>query len=170
MEPRMQKYHLSEEECWELIRRVDCGVLCTNGEDGYPYGTPVNHTVVDGRVFFHGRMRGTRTSNMLRDPRCSMTFMDERGYQCYGANACDTDTLFESVIVYGKLIAIDDESLKTRVLRELTDRLIPERRDDPLNPEIVTRTGVYEVVVENVTGKYRRPKPESVVRPVGRVG
>ncbi len=167
MEPRMERYHLTEDECLEMLEGCECGVVCTNGADGYPYGTPVNYVVIDGRIFFHGRMRGTRTSNMLRDPRCSMTVMEERGYQCYGGNACDTDTLFRSVIVYGRLSAVDDPDLKSAVLRRLTDRLVPSRASDPVDPERVARTGVYAIDVESLTGKYRDRKPGSTIHPVG---
>lgn len=169
MEPRMEKYHLDRDSIMELLERNDCGVVCTNGADGYPYGTPVNYVVMDSRIFFHGRSRGTRVSNMLRDPRCSMTVTEERGYQCYGPDACDTDTLFASAIVYGRLVAVEDPDLKAKVLRALTDRLIPERASDPVDPERVVRTGVFEIVVESMTGKYRDRKPESTVHPVRRV-
>lgn len=169
MEPRMEKYHLDEAGMMELLERNECGVVCTNGDDGYPYGTPVNYVVMDGRIFFHGRSRGTRVSNMLRDPRCTMTVVEERGYQCYGPDACDTDTLFASVIVYGRLEAVGDPVLKTEVLRALTDRLVPERASDPVEPERVSRTGVFEISVEAMTGKYRDPKPGSTVHPSGRL-
>ncbi len=162
----MQKYHLSEQESMDLLKGCECGVLCTNGDDGFPYGTPVNYVVLEDRIFFHGRMRGTRVSNMLRDPRCSLTVTDERGYQGYGDNACDTDTLFASVIVKGTMCQIDDNYVKTKVLRALIDRLTPERASLPVDPERVVRTGVYEVIIKEITGKYRAPNPESVRYPV----
>lgn len=162
MEPRMLKYQLTEGEMLDLIGRADCGILCTNGADGYPYGTPVNHVLVDGRIFFHGRRQGTRNSNLAADDRCSMTFVEERGYQGYGENACDTDTLFRSVIVYGRITEIEDHDEKMTILRALTDRLVPGRAGMPIDPARADRAGVYEVVVESMTGKYRDPKPESV--------
>lgn len=162
MEPRMMKYQLTREEMLALICRADCGTLCTNGTDGYPYGTPVNHVLINGRIFFHGRRRGTRNQNLAADDRCSMTFVEERGYQNYGGNACDTDTLFRSVIVYGRVVEVTDQDTKMDILRNLTDRLVPGISRLPIDPARADRSGVYEVVVESMSGKYRDPKPESI--------
>lgn len=163
MEPRMQKYHLSEEETLELLARGECGVVCTNGADGYPYGTPVNYILLDGAIYFHGRRTGTRTSNMERDDRCSMTVVEERGYQMYGGDACDTDTLFASAIVHGRLSPVEGRDEKERILRALTDRLVPERAASPMDPARVDRAAVYRISIEGMTGKYRDPKPGSTV-------
>lgn len=163
MEPRMVKYQLTRKEILDLIRRADCGTLCTNGTDGYPYGTPVNHVLIDDRIFFHGRRQGTRNSNIAADDRCSMTFVEERGYQGYGENACDTDTLFRSVIVYGHVTEVTDHDEKMAVLRALTDRLVPDRTRMPIDPARVDRSGVYEIIVERMTGKYRDLKPSSMI-------
>ena len=47
MQPNMQKYPLTEEQMDALLDRARMGVISTIGEDGYPYGTPVNFVVMD---------------------------------------------------------------------------------------------------------------------------
>lgn len=164
MEPRMQKYQLTREEMLDVIDRSDCAVVCTNNGDGYPYGTPVNVIRIGEHLYFHGRSRGTRTSNILRDPRCSVTFVEERGYDCVGDCACDTETLFRSVFVFGRMSVVEDEALKREVLTALTEKLIPGRSSDRMPQERIAMTGVYEVTVESMTGKYRNGSPDGVFR------
>ena len=76
MQPNMQKYPLTEEQMDALLDRARMGVISTIGEDGYPYGTPVNFVVMDGRIFFHGRKvgeKGTSPSSSAERSRSSMT-------------------------------------------------------------------------------------------------
>ena len=47
-----KKQALSQEECLEILTNAKRGVLSVNGDDGYPYGMPVNHYYdpVDGKL------------------------------------------------------------------------------------------------------------------------
>ncbi len=42
----------------KMLESCEYGVVCTNRADGYFYGTPVNYVVIDGKIYFHGRMHG----------------------------------------------------------------------------------------------------------------
>ena len=99
MQPNMQKYPLSEEQMDALMERARYGVISTVGEDGYPYGTPVNFVVLDGRIFFHGRKVGEKVSNLKRDPRCCFTVVEEQGFERCDDGACNTTSLYECVII-----------------------------------------------------------------------
>ena len=94
---------------------------CSTGpgweSSGYPYGTPVNFVVMDGRIFFHGRKVGEKVSNLKRDPRCCFTVVEEKGFERCDDGACNTTSLYESVIIRGKVQIIDDDDLKMRILR-----------------------------------------------------
>ena len=38
-----QRKQLPKEECISILRAQKRGVLSVNGDDGYPYATPINH-------------------------------------------------------------------------------------------------------------------------------
>lgn len=157
------QHAMSDEDSAALLGRARYGVLCTVGEDGCPYGTPVNYVrTADGRIFFHGSTRGERVSNISRDPRCCLTVVVDGGFEGYGPDACDTSAVFESVIVRGRVVAVEDDGEKAAVLRALVDAVTPERRGDPIDPSRVGITGVYEIVAESVTGKRRAARPGAV--------
>ena len=46
---------LSMEECIRILTQETRGVLSVHGENGYPYGTPMNHfyNEADGAIYFH---------------------------------------------------------------------------------------------------------------------
>ena len=159
MQPNMQKYPLTEEQMDALLDRARMGVISTIGEDGYPYGTPVNFVVMDGRIFFHGRKVGEKVSNLKRDPRCCFTVVEEKGFERCDDGACNTTSLYESVIIRGKVQIIDDDDLKMRILRATVDKLTPERKMDEIDAKKVPPTGIFEIVPESKTGKYHSAEP-----------
>lgn len=159
MEPNMQKYQLTRDEMLALLDRKGMGVIATAGTDGFPYATPINYILMDGRIFFHGRKQGEKMTNLAKDPRCSFTVVDEGGYERCGDDACNTTSIYESVIVKGRVEVIEDFETKKKVLRTTVDKLTPERKSDSMNEKAVGPAGVYEIVVEEMTGKYHRPMP-----------
>ena len=67
MEPNMQKYSLTKEQVYDLVDKSSYGVVSTIGEDGYPYGAPVNIVRIGDDFYFHGRKRGEKVFNIARD-------------------------------------------------------------------------------------------------------
>ena len=155
----MQNYPLSEERMDALMERARYGVISTIGEDGYPYGTPVNFVVLDGRIFFHGRKVGEKVSNLKRDPRCCFTVVEEQGFERCDDGACNTTSLYECVIIRGKVRMIEDDAEKMRILRATVDKLTPERKADEIDAKKVPPTGIFEIVPESRTGKYHSAEP-----------
>ena len=57
-----KKQQLSNEECIELLKTEKRSVLSVMGDDGYPYGMPMNHWYdeEDGNIYFHCGRAGHR--------------------------------------------------------------------------------------------------------------
>ena len=47
---------LTKEEIVEVLKKETRGVLSVQGDDGYPYGVPINHYYDEetGKLYFHG--------------------------------------------------------------------------------------------------------------------
>lgn len=163
MEPKMGKNRLTTGECMALLDRTKDAVLSLTEEDGRPYAIPVNFVRIGDRLYYHGRRSGTRVACMEHDPRCCLVAYDEVQYEDYGPDACDTTTVFESVVVRGRISTVTDPALKRRVLRDLTDKMTPTKRSRPLADDRIARTGVFEISMDEVTGKHHRPGPGSRV-------
>ena len=157
MQPKTRDNCMSAEEIASFLAERSCGVISLNGEDGFPYGVPVNYVVMDGSIYFHGSRRWDKVDAIARDPRCCFTVVEEGGFEITGESACNTTTVFRSVIVRGKAVAIADEGAKAEVLRRIVDVFVPERKGVPMNMASVPPTAVYRIDAVASTGKRHRP-------------
>ena len=57
---RRFKQQISNEECIRILKEQPRGVLSLIGDDGYPYGIPIDHwySEKDGKIYFHGAREG----------------------------------------------------------------------------------------------------------------
>jgi nitroimidazol reductase NimA-like FMN-containing flavoprotein (pyridoxamine 5'-phosphate oxidase superfamily) len=161
MQPNMMKNKMDEKEILNLLNRTDVGVLSTNGEDGFPYASPVNYVIMDGDVYIHGRKIGEKVENIERDPRVCFTVWERTGYEDCGTAACDTTTVYESVIIRGKVKIIDDSETKKKMLLEIVDKLVPGKTG--MDDKKIPPTIVYKIEAESVTGKYHKALAENKV-------
>ncbi len=57
---RRFKQQISNDECIAVLKNTKRGVLSLIGDDGYPYGIPIDHWYCeeDGKIYFHGAKEG----------------------------------------------------------------------------------------------------------------
>lgn len=159
----MEKFHLGAEEINALLDRKKDGVLSTIGQDGFPYGTPVNYVRIGEKIYFHGRHVGEKVSNLEACGKVCLTVVETGGFERCGDCCNNTTTIYESVIVRGTVTKVTDETEKVKVLEATIAKLVPERVKDPMNPAAAKAAAVYEIKVESATGKYHRPMPENKI-------
>ena len=118
---------LSHEEIVELLKTETRGVMSVQGDNGYPYGYPINHYYDEeaNRIYIHGATFGHRVSAVKRDPKVSYCVFGG-DYQKEG----DWAKYVKSVIVFGKAELIEDHDEIVRISRLLCDKF-------PCPPEYV---------------------------------
>ncbi len=96
---------LSMEECIEILKTENRGVLSVLGDDDYPYGMPMNHWYheEDGKIYFHCGKVGHRLDALMKHDKVSFCTYDQ-GYRKDGEWAWNV----KSVIVFGRIEIIDD--------------------------------------------------------------
>lgn len=82
---RRFKQQITKEECREVLKNAKRGVLSLLGEDGYPYGLPINHWYCegDGKLYFHGAKEGYKIEAIRKCDKASFCAYDE-GYRKEG--------------------------------------------------------------------------------------
>ena len=145
------KQALSGDECVELLLSQRRGVLSVLGDDGYPYGIPMNHYYCpeDGKLYFHSGKRGHKIDALRRCSKASFCVLDR------GTPAPDSWALnFRSVVVFGQAEFITDRE----TIYEMTRRLSLCFTDDEayIAAEIARAgpgTAMFVLTPEHITGK-----------------
>ena len=70
---------ISNEECIELLTVEKRGVLSVNGDNGYPYGMPMNHLYnhEDGCIYFHCSRKGHRLDSVKTCDKASFCVVEQ---------------------------------------------------------------------------------------------
>lgn len=143
---------LYREDCIRILKEEKRGVLSVNGDDGYPYGSPMNHfyNSEDGNIYFHcGKQQGHRLDALAKDSKVCFCVTDS-GTKEDG----DWALTFNSVIVFGKVKIIDDEkkveNISAKLCRKFTqdEKYIKEEIDKHLK-----NTLLLQLSPEHICGK-----------------
>lgn len=146
-----KKQQLSDTECVEILINEKRGVLSVLGDDGYPYGAPINHyyNPDDGRLYFHSGKKGHRNDAMARCDKASFCVYDQ-GFVKPGDWALN----IKSVIVFGRLRVVEDHRKALDISRRLSYKFTA---DEKYIDDEIQRSGpgvlVFELVPEHMTGK-----------------
>ncbi|MBQ8975694.1 MAG: pyridoxamine 5'-phosphate oxidase family protein [Oscillospiraceae bacterium] len=145
------KQEISREECIEILETQPRGVLSVAGDDGYPYGMPINQWYCreDGHFYFHGGKSGHRIDAVKNNDKVSFCVYDQ-GYRKEGEWALN----IKSVIVFGRMRVVEDHERAMDICRKLSYKFT---RDEDYIDREVQRSGpgtlVLELVPEHMTGK-----------------
>ncbi len=150
-EMRRFKQRISDEDCKRILKEEKRGVLSMLGDDGYPYGIPLDHWYCeeDNRIYFHGAREGHKIDAISACDKVSYCVFDN-GYRKDGDWALNIN----SVVVFGRIKPVNDEEktkeICTRLCRKFTDD------EEYIKREIeksLSRVLCLEMTVEHMTGK-----------------
>ena len=107
---------LSMEDCVEILKNETRGVLSVLGDEGYPYGMPMNHfyNEEDGKLYFHCGNVGHRLEALQKYNKVSFCAYDG-GYRKEGEWALNV----KSVIVFGTVEIIHDREKMVDITTKL---------------------------------------------------
>lgn len=150
-EMRRIKQAVSAEKCIEVLKNEPRGVLSILGENGYPYGLPINHFYDDetGRIYFHGSKAGHKIDAIKECDKASLCVYDE-GFRRDGEWSLN----ITSVIVFGRIKPVENKEVYERILRSLCHKFTDD--EDYINHEIEVSTKnvqLLELTPEHITGK-----------------
>ncbi len=152
-EMRRRDRELSHTETAEILEKGDYGVLATIGENGYPYGVPLNYVYKDGKIYFHGAKIGHKLDNIAYDSRVSFTVVTK-----HEPIPHKFSTSFESAVVFGTAMKIDDPDEKKAALTEMIKKFSYDFIEKGLAyiDADIDKTIVIGIKIEKMTGKRRK--------------
>ena len=146
-----RKQALSKAECIDILKEEKRGVLSVLGDEGYPYGMPMNHWYCeeDGKLYFHSGLKGHRSDAMKACDKASFCVYDA-GYRREGEWALN----IRSGIVFGRLQVVEDEAAALEFIRRLSAKFTDDT--DYVEREIgqaMDHTLIFSLTPEHITGK-----------------
>jgi uncharacterized protein len=149
---RRNKRAISTEEAFQILRKVEYGVLSTVDDRGLPYGVPLNYCVSDNRVYFHCAREGHKIANLESNAKVSFCVVG------------DTELLpekfstkYESVIVFGEVReATGDvkQAALEALVRKYSSAFVGEGQNYIHSSQAQTR--VFGISIESISGKARK--------------
>ena len=150
-EMRRFKQQISHEDCIEILKQEPRGVLSVLGDDGYPYGVPMDHWYCeeDGKLYFHAAKAGHKLDAVKAYDKVCYTVYDQ-GYRNEGEWALN----IRSVIIFGRMHLVEEEALARKICTNLCRKFTDD--EEYLEREMKNafpRVQCLELVPEHMTGK-----------------
>lgn len=149
-EMRRKRQQLSEEESIAILQKATAGTLALLGDNDYPYAVPISYVYADGRLYFHSALSGHKVDAIRKCDKASFCVIeqDEVHPEKY-------TTFFRSVIAFGRIHIIEDETEKLETARMLVNRYIPNQ-EEAVQKELengLSRMLMIRFDIEHLTGK-----------------
>lgn len=148
---RRFKQALPLDACKEVLKNGRRGVLSIIGDDGYPYGVPINYVYdeKENALYFHGAKEGHKIDAIKKSGKVCFTVFDE-DYKEDG----DWAYYVKSVIVFGRAKVVEDEKETLRMTRLIGLKYYPTVKEvDAILERTRGRVQGVRVDVEKMTGK-----------------
>lgn len=158
-EMRRSNQLLDAETVAKVLTEARRGTLSVLGDDGYPYGMPINF-VYDpesgphGSILFHAALVGHKIDAITACDKVSFCTMDD-GYR----NEGEWWWYVRSVVCFGRAAVVKDPQRKHDALFMLASKYFPPEVD--IEADIAKGTDrihMIEVAIEHVTGKLVQEK------------
>ena len=148
---RRFKQQITEKECIALLKEETRGVLSMLGDNGYPYGIPMNHYYCeeDGKLYFHGAKQGHKIDSIKKNDKVCYTVFD-KGYRKEGEWSLNV----KSVVIFGRISLVEDEEKAIKICSELCRKFTDD--EEYLARELksaLPRVQCLELTPEHITGK-----------------
>ena len=150
-EMRRSKQQFSQEECTEILKQEVRGVLSVLGEDGYPYGIPMDHWYDEknGKIYFHGAKEGHKLDAIKACDKVSYCVYD-KGYRKDGEWALN----IRSVVVFGSIRPVEHMEKVEEICRNICLKFTDDQ--EYIEKELknyTSRVLCLDLIPEHMTGK-----------------
>ncbi len=147
---RLKDRVVNDENAVEIIKKGSYGVLSTIGEDGYPYGVPLNYTYFDNCICFHCAQQGHKLDNIKFNEKVSFCVVT-----CSEVLANKFDTDYESAIAFGRANEVTDKSEKKDILLSVINKYSKDYLDAGMNymKKYWDETKVIKIKIDHFSGK-----------------
>lgn len=148
---RRMRQEVPYEKCQEILKDGNRAVLSVIGDDGYPYGIPVNfsYNEEENCIYLHGAKKGHKIDAIKNCNKVCFTTWDE-GYKVPG----DWAWYVTSVVAMGRAELVEDPEVVLKEIRKLGLKYFPSEQE--VEDEIKSSLSAVQMIaihIEHMTGK-----------------
>jgi nitroimidazol reductase NimA-like FMN-containing flavoprotein (pyridoxamine 5'-phosphate oxidase superfamily) len=138
-----------------ILEKSLVGRIATVNRQGIPVIKPINFLYWNGKVYIHSSLKGEKVKDIRRGSPICFEVDEPIAYVTAGDNACSANYYFRSIIMKGEAGLVRQATKKLEILERLMEKYQPERGYVKIPEKILRKTGIIEIVVEEMTAKER---------------
>lgn len=150
-EMRRKQQQLTTEDCITILKKNTSGTLAITEDDTYPYAVPLSYVYDEGRIFFHSAKSGHKIEALKRNQMVSFCVIDQDQIV-----AESFTTYFRSVIAFGRIRILQDDTEKLLAIQRLAAKYSPAESPERTQAEIQKSWNalcLLEMTIDHLTGK-----------------
>jgi hypothetical protein len=146
---RRSKKEVFGPEIAEILNAGEYGVMSVHGDNGYPYGVPVNYVYMDEAIYFHCAGEGHKIDAIEGNPKVSFCVVSKTEIIQEKFTS-----MYKSVIAFGSAGIVTGEE-KTRALMKLIEKYSPDFIEEGRKyiGREASDTTVVKIRIEEMKGK-----------------
>ena len=148
---RRSRQALGVDACGEVLSRGTSGVLALLGDGGWPYAVPMSYAFDGEKLYFHCAREGHKLDAIRREARASFCVVDRDEVVPE-----EYTTYFHSVIVFGRVRVLENETQMRAAIELLARRYFPQDSDEGRRRAIEREWAglcMLEMDIEHMSGK-----------------
>lgn len=151
-EIRRKDREISTRQIIDILKEGKFGVLSTVGDDGQPYGTPLNYLYQNEAIYFHCAVRGLKLDNIKNNLKVSFCVV---GSTVVLPSTFGTE--YESAIIFGRAAEIDGPERYNALVGLLEKYCVDYIEEGKKYIEKQDKnTKVIKITIEHISGKARK--------------
>ena len=151
---RRKDNEITKDEALKLLSKCEYGVLSTVGNDGQPYGVPLNYAFRDNCIYFLCARAGHKIDNIDHNSKVSFCAVGDTRVL-----PSEFATEYESVVVFGSASEIRGNE-RYNALVWLLEKYTPGFIEKGKNyiEQLDKITNVIKIEIEHISGKKAQAK------------
>lgn len=160
-EMRRKDRAMEPNEAMQVLQACEYGFLATKGDGDFPYATPYNYVMADGKIYIHCTNKESHKRDDIRaNPNVCFAVVGQTHLMPE-----KFATTYESVIVFGTAREVEDDSTRRAALEGMIRKYSPGFEAEGMKyiEKLYAVTTILEITPLHITGKTRRAEGPSNV-------
>lgn len=136
-----------------MLERSPVGRVATVNQKGFPVIKPVNFVYWDGKIYIHSSTKGEKMRDIRRGNPVCFEVDEPIAYVAARGSACSSNYYYRSIIIKGRASLVIHREKKMQMFEKLMEKYQPEGGYEEISEEMIKKTGVIEISIQEITAK-----------------